>query len=135
MSKRIQTLDFSLLGENMVFKNQILFFQSKGILEVVMVLLKTTHIESIAVGTLIFCFSILFPVSKLSSALIYSLGHKKWMRGNFIHYFAFDSGKWSMADVMVVAIMMTYLAFNGILDSQLAELNIKKQLSFHRYHQ
>jgi len=47
------------------------------------------------------------------------------MRGNFIHYFAFDSGKWSMADVMVVAIMMTYLAFNGILDSQLAELNIK----------
>ncbi|MVN21424.1 paraquat-inducible protein A [Mucilaginibacter arboris] len=122
---RIQTLDFSLLGQNMVFKNQILFFQSKGILEVVMVLLKTTHLESIAVGALIFCFSILFPVSKLSSALIYSLGHKKWMRGSFIHYFAFDSGKWSMADVMVVAIMMTYLAFNGILDSQLAELNIK----------
>ncbi len=122
---RIQTVDFNLLGQSMVFKNQILFFQSKGILEVVMVLLKTTHVESIVVGALIFCFSILFPVSKVSSALIYSLGHKKWMRGKFIHYFAFDSGKWSMADVMVVAIMMTYLAFNGILDSQLAELNIK----------
>lgn len=122
---RIQTLDFSLLGENLVFKNQILFFQSKGILEVVMVLLKATAVESIAVGVLIFCFSIVFPVSKLVSALIYSLGHKNWMRGKFIHYFAFDSGKWSMADVMVVAIMMTFLAFNGILDSQLSELNIK----------
>ncbi|RYY30307.1 MAG: paraquat-inducible protein A, partial [Sphingobacteriaceae bacterium] len=97
---RIQTLDFSLLGENMVFKNQILFFQSKGILEVVMVLLKATAVESIAVGVLIFCFSIVFPISKLASGLIYALGHKKWMRGKFIHYFAFDSGKWSMADVM-----------------------------------
>lgn len=124
---RIQTVDFSLLGESMVFKNQVLFFQSKGILEVVMVLLKNPSVQTIAVGALIFSFSILFPVSKLSSALIYSLGHKKWMRGKVIHYFAFDSGKWSMADVMVVAIMMTYLAFNGILDSQLAELNIKNE--------
>lgn len=122
---RIQTVNFNLLGENMIFKDQILFFQSKGILEVVVVLLKATAAQSIAVGVLIFCFSIVFPVSKLTSALIYSLGHKKWMRGGFIHYFAFDSGKWSMADVMVVAIMMTYLAFNGILDNQLAELNIK----------
>ncbi len=123
---RIQSLDFSLLGENIVFKNQILFFQSKGILEVVMVLLKAGHGESLIVGALILCFSVLFPVSKLSSALIYSLGNRKWMRGKVIHYFAFDSGKWSMADVMVIAIMMTYLAFNGILDSQLTELNIKK---------
>lgn len=122
---RIQTLDFSLLGENMVFKNQILFFQSKGILEVVTVLLKAGHAESVVVGVLILCFSVLFPVSKLGSGLFYALGNQKWMRGRLIHYFAFDSGKWSMADVMVVAIMMTYLAFNGILDSQLNELNIK----------
>ncbi len=124
---RIQTVNFSLLGENMIFKNQILFFQSKGILEVVEVLLKAGHAESLIVGVLILCFSVLFPVSKLSSGLIYALGHKKWMRGKLIHYFAFDSGKWSMADVMVVAIMMTYLAFNGILDSQLSELNIKNE--------
>ncbi|RYE02233.1 MAG: hypothetical protein EOP44_07240 [Sphingobacteriaceae bacterium] len=124
---RIQTVDFSLLGENMVFKNQILFFQSKGILEVVMVLLKAGHAESLIVGALILCFSVLFPVSKLSSGLLYALGNRKWMRGKVIHYFAFDSGKWSMADVMVVAIMMTYLAFNGILDSQLNELNIKNE--------
>lgn len=123
---RIKLVDFSILGQHMVFKNQILFFQSKGILEVVMILLKATAPESIAVGVLIFCFSIVFPVSKLSSALVYLFGSKgRWSRGKLIHYFAFDSGKWSMADVMVVAIMMTYLAFNGILDNQLAELNIK----------
>jgi hypothetical protein len=41
-----------------------------------------------------------------------------------IEYFAFKSGKWSMADVMVVAILMTYIGFNGILDSELSGLNI-----------
>ncbi|WP_419801742.1 paraquat-inducible protein A [Mucilaginibacter sp.] len=123
---RIKLVDFSILGQHMVFKNQILFFQSKGILEVVMILLKATAPESIAVGVLIFCFSIVFPISKLTTAIVYLFGSEgRWSRGKLIHYFAFDSGKWSMADVMVVAIMMTYLAFNGILDSQLAELNIK----------
>jgi hypothetical protein len=29
-----------------------------------------------------------------------------------------------MADVMVVAILMTYIGFNGILDSQMAGLNV-----------
>lgn len=123
---RVKLLDFRLLGQDMVFKNQILFFQSKGILEVVLLLIKASGVESIAVGALILCFSILFPISKLSSGLIYLLGSdNKWTRGKVIRYFAFDSGKWSMADVMVIAIMMTYLGFNGILDSQLAVLNIK----------
>ena len=123
---RVKLLDFKLLGQEMIFKNQILFFQSKGILEVVLLLLKASGTESMVVGALILCFSILFPVSKLTSGLIYAFGSdNKWTRGKVVHYFAFDSGKWSMADVMVIAIMMTYLGFNGILDSQLAVLNIK----------
>ena len=32
-----------------------------------------------------------------------------------------------MADVMVVGIMMTYIGFNGILESQLAALNIHNE--------
>lgn len=122
---RIKTLDFELLGEHIVFKDQILFFQSKSILDVVSILVTTGKFDSVIVGALIFCFSVLFPLSKLSTSIIYLLGHKKWMRGKVVHYFAFNSGKWSMADVMVVAIMMTYIGFNGILDSQLASLNIK----------
>jgi hypothetical protein len=30
-----------------------------------------------------------------------------------------------MADVIVIAVLMTYIGLNGLLDSQLAELNIK----------
>jgi len=33
-----------------------------------------------------------------------------------------ESGKWSMADVMVVAIFMSYIGFSGILSEQLKQL-------------
>lgn len=78
------------------------------------------------VGILLLCFSILFPIFKLTSASIYLID-KPWAKNKFIHYFAFKSGKWSMADVMVVGIMMTYIGFNGILESQLAVLNIHNE--------
>ena len=121
---RIQSLNFYLLGSNISFKNQVLFFQSKSIVDVVTILIKTGRYDSIVVGMLLLCFSILFPFLKLFSASIYLLSDKKWAKGKFIHYFAFKSGKWSMADVMVVGILMTYIGFNGILESQLAVLNI-----------
>lgn len=121
---RIQEMDFYLLGQNITFKNQVLFFQSKSILEVVEVLLKTGKLDSEIVGVLILAFSILFPMMKLLSTGIYILDQKKWAKNKFIYYFAFKSGKWSMADVMVVAILMTYIGFNGIVNSTLSDLNL-----------
>lgn len=125
---RIKTLNFHLMGENISFHNQVLFFQSKSILDVVGILLKTGQYDSTIVGILILCFSILFPITKLLSTGIYLLSKKNWARNKYIKYFAFKSGKWSMADVMVVAILMTYIGFNGILESQLADLNIHNDI-------
>ncbi|SDF71969.1 Paraquat-inducible protein A [Mucilaginibacter pineti] len=122
---RIKTLDFVLLGEHVMFKDQVLFYESKSILGVVEVLIKQPAIDSIAVGVLILCFSILFPVMKLSSTGIHLLSKRKLAENRIIKYFAFQSGKWSMADVIVIAILMTYIGLNGLLDSQLAMLNIR----------
>jgi hypothetical protein len=122
---RIESLDFHLIGSTIAFKNQILFFQSKSIVDVVALLIKTGKYDSILVGLLILCFSIFFPVTKLLSTGIYLLGEKKWKENKFIHYFAFHSGKWSMADVMVVAIFMAYIGFNGILNDQMANLDLR----------
>lgn len=122
---RIRSLDFVLLGEHVVFKNQVLFFQSKSILDVVEILVKQPKVDSILVGILILIFSILFPIMKLSSTGIHLLGKKKLAENRFIKYFAFQSGKWSMADVIVIAIMMTYIGLNGLLENQLASLNIR----------
>jgi hypothetical protein len=121
---RIGKLDFTLLGEHIVFKNQVLFFQSKSILDVVKVLVSQPKADSVLVGILILVFSILFPVMKLTSTGIHLLSKRKIAENRVIKYFAFQSGKWSMADVMVIAILMTYIGLNGILESQLANLNI-----------
>ena len=122
---RIKSLDFVLLGEHIHFQNQVLFYESKSILGVVEVLFKQPAADSLAVGFLILCFSILFPVTKLISTGIHLLSKRKLAENRIIKFFAFQSGKWSMADVIVIAILMTYIGLNGLLDYQLASLNIK----------
>ncbi len=122
---RIRSLDFVILGEHVQFSNQVLFYESKSIMGVVKVLLQQAAADSIAVGALILCFSILFPVTKLASTGIHLLSTRRIAETKIIKYFAFQSGKWSMADVIVIAILMTYIGLNGLLDRQLAALNIK----------
>ncbi len=122
---RVRSLDFVLLGEHVVFKDQVLFFQSKSILDVVEVLIKQPGADSIGVGILILAFSILFPIMKLTSTGIHILSKRKLAENKVIRYFAFQSGKWSMADVIVIAILMAYIGLNGLLEGQLASLNVK----------
>jgi hypothetical protein len=121
---RIQSFDFVLLGEHVVFKDQVLFFQSKSILDVVHVLVRQPGLDSVGVGILILVFSILFPIMKLSCTGIHLLSKRKLAENRFVKYFAFQSGKWSMADVIVIAILMTYIGLNGLLENQLAGMNI-----------
>lgn len=121
---RISSLDFVLLGQHVTFQNQVLFFQSKSILDVVIILISGSAIDSILVGILILIFSILFPVMKLSSTGIHLLGRKKLAENKVIKYFAFQSGKWSMADVIVIAILMAYIGLNGLLEAQLSKLHV-----------
>jgi len=118
---RIQELSFSLLGEKVAFKDEILYYRNKSILEVVKVLIDQGKPELIGVGVLVFSFSVIFPVSKLISSLVY-LFRESARKNKFIRIVIFKSGKWSMADVMVVAIFMSYLGFSGILTEQLKEL-------------
>ena len=121
---RIASMDFHLLGQTISFKNQELFFQSKSILDVVILLIKTKKIDSQIVGVMILIFSVIFPFMKLTSTGIALVSEDKWAKNKYIHYFAFKSGKWSMADVMVVAILMTYIGFNGIVESTLSGLDM-----------
>ena len=123
LDARIDRLDFHLIGETISFKDQVLFFQSKSIVDVVLLLLRNGKFDTILVGVLILCFSIIFPISKLICTGIWLAGKESWSRGKVVTFFAFHSGKWSMADVMVVAIFMAYIGFNGILNDQMNYLN------------
>ncbi len=124
---RIKEMSFQLIGEQIAFHDQVIFFQSKSIVDVVTILIQTGKFDSAVIGTLILIFSIIFPIGKLVSTKIYLLGSEKIRKNKVIQFFAFKSGKWSMADVYVIAIFMAYIGFKGILDSQLSNLNMKTE--------
>ncbi len=123
---RIATLDLKLLSGHIIFNDQIIFFRTKSILDVIGILVRNGKPDAVFVGCLIFLFSVLFPVSKLIAAVIHLFVKEK--SNAFIRYMAFKSGKWSMADVMVVAIFMAYVGFRSILNDQLDDLNMQKDV-------
>jgi hypothetical protein len=123
LEARIDLLLIQLMGHEMAFSNNIIYFQSKSITDVVRVLWQEGSIQMIFVGFLIFLFSIIFPAAKLISSLLYSRAGESMKSNKIIRFFVFKSGKWSMADVMVVAIFMAYVGFNGIVGGELHRLS------------
>ena len=124
---RFQKVNFLLIGEKIEFNDQVIFFQSKSIMDVVKILLDTRKVDSVLVGILILVFSVVFPVAKLLSTQIYLAGNERVRKYKLLRFFAFKSGKWSMADVYVIAVFMAYIGFQGILDNQLAVLNVETE--------
>ncbi len=123
---RIANMTFSLLGESVSFQDQVLYYKSKSILEVVRLMVTQGRIDLIGVGILVLTFSILFPVAKSISSILYVYS-PKLKPNKFIQFMVFKTGKWSMADVMVVAIFMAYIGFAGIITEQLKQLEALTQ--------
>ncbi|MEM7193177.1 MAG: EamA family transporter, partial [Pseudomonadota bacterium] len=119
---KISSLELQVLGQAVTFKDQVLYFQSKSVLDVVVLLAETGALDMIFVAFLIGLFSVVFPSAKLLAGLAYFQGRANWRESKFVRFFALYSGKWSMADVMVVAIFMAYIGFEGLVSSQLDEL-------------
>ncbi|SFV70827.1 hypothetical protein MNB_SV-13-2044 [hydrothermal vent metagenome] len=119
---KISKLYFVILDKSVVFENQILFFQSKSISDLVRVLLDSGEAKMILVGLLLVMFSIIFPSIKLLASYLYF--YSKGFLGNnpITYFFALRSTKWSMADVMVVSIFMAYLGLDGVISNELKHL-------------
>jgi hypothetical protein len=118
---RIEELNFPFLGETIKFKDQILFYKSKSIMEVVELMMSQGRFDLLFVGVLVMLFSVLFPISKLLSSMGY-LFSPKLKRNGIIKFLTFKTGKWSMADVFVIALFMAYLGFDGLITEQLKQL-------------
>ncbi|MCX2480189.1 paraquat-inducible protein A [Pedobacter sp. MC2016-15] len=124
---RIQTLDFMMMGKKVTFENQVLFFQSKSIMGIVHTLIEQPKPDAVLVGILIMLFVIILPLLRMIAKGIVILGNEKLSQNKVVKYLTFELGKWDMADVMVVGIAMTYIGLNGILKSQLSNLNIDNE--------
>jgi len=130
---RITKLDATLLGTPIEFHDQSLYYRSKTVLEVFETLIHMGRPEMTLVGVLVILFSVVFPALKML-ALAACLFRPALLRtSRIVKVLAFELSKWSMADVMVLAIFMAFVAFNGVIGSAwdgLREMPNVQQVSF-----
>lgn len=119
---RIVEINISIIGEAVTFTDQVLFYKSKSILEMIYLMFQQSGLDLLLVGIMILTFSVLFPLSKLIASIVASFNPKK-QSNKIIKFLVFKTGKWSMADVMVVAIFMAYIGFSGIISEQLKQID------------
>ena len=121
LDARLSDVDLKLIGEELHFDEQVMYYQSKSILEVTKTLLDASALDVKIVGILILLFSMVFPFLKMILTTWY-LFVAKARDSKVIKLVIFYLGKWSMADVFVVAIFMSYIGFYGLLNSQLSSI-------------
>ncbi len=127
MEAKISEMRLVLLNHPIVFVNQILYFQTKSILDVFWIMITNEEAQMKFVGLLMIAFSIVFPLLKMLSSLAYYYNFHKARTNLLIQFLVLKLGKWSMTDVLIVAIFMAYIGFNGIITSQFGNLNSTDQ--------
>ena len=118
---KISQLRVTFLGTPIVFGDQVLYFQSKSVLEVFRVLINQGRPDMWIVGVLVLMFSVVFPAVKIST-LSFCLLKPSLLRNRLARFIVLESSKWSMADVMALAIFMAYVAFNGLISNSMSGL-------------
>ena len=121
LDARLSDVDLTLIGESLHFDEQVMYFQSKSIIDVTQTLLQAGGLDMKLVGLLILLFSIVLPFLKMILTTVY-LYVKSAQKSKLVKTVIFYLGKWSMADVFVVSIFMAYIGFYGLLSSQLSTM-------------
>lgn len=121
LDARLNAFSFQLFGQQLSFEEQTIFFQSKSILDVTQNLLDGKTIDLKIVGVMVLCFSVVFPIIKLILSGFY-LALPALQKNRIIKGMIFHLGKWSMADVFVVALFMAYVGFYGLINTQLESI-------------
>jgi hypothetical protein len=119
---QLSSFNLGLGSDNISFTNQDLFFQSKSIVEIIQTLVKQPKPDAVMVGILMLLFIIILPIVRIIAKGLHIIGNRFLSQNKVVMYLAFESAKWDMADVMVVGTLMTYIGLNGILRSQLTEI-------------
>ena len=122
---RLNAFQMNLVGSEVSFDEQYLYYQSKSILDVTSTLIRGRGLDLKIVGVMILLFSVVVPFIKLllSSIFLYS---DKVRNSKIVKAIIYHLGKWSMADVFVVAMFMAYIGFYGIINAQLGEIGSNK---------
>lgn len=127
MHATIPRLSVEVLGHPIHFDNQELYFQSKSILDVFWVMITHEAVQTKFVAILLITFSVIFPTVKMFASFAHYYDYRNARASRLVEFFVFKAGKWSMADVMVVAIFMAYVGFNGVIATGFRDLQVASQ--------
>ena len=126
-------LKFSLpwIGEvdipDKVFEGRMYYYyQCKSVIDLIDVLFES---ENYVVAVSILCFSILVPVIKLTLSVLLLL-NRSFRDSSMVKKVVGRIGKWSMADVFVVATFLSYLSFSNMNSGINTEANTLVGLYF-----
>jgi hypothetical protein len=122
MEAKIGSMSFVLMNHEVGFTDQVMYFQSKSIFDVFVLMISHPDLQVRFIGILIILFSVVFPITKLISTCFYYFDIRGTRNNRIVQFFVLKSGKWSMSDVLVVAIFMSYVGFKGVVSSQLEKM-------------
>jgi hypothetical protein len=114
---KISRLSFTFIGDRVTFGDQVLYYQSKSVLEVFRTLVTMGRADMWIVGVLVLMFSVVFPTIKVLTLAVAMFRPSLLRTNRLARFFGLESSKWSMADVMALAIFMSFVAFNGIISN------------------
>src|SRR5207248_5517568 len=72
-------------------------------------------------AVLVLMFSVVFPALKIITVGL-CLRYPSLLKNSLARFFALESSKWSMADVMALSIFMAFVAFNGLIGNAMSGL-------------
>jgi hypothetical protein len=119
---KISRLGMMFMGEPVAFSDQVIYFQSKSVLEVFRTLINAGRPDMWFVGVLVLTFSVIFPVLKIFTLAFCMYRPAVLQKNRGARFLGLESSKWSMADVMALAIFMSFVAFNGLLTNSMGGL-------------
>ena len=120
----IEPFEMSVGGISLYFDQQLLMYQNKSVGDLVALLVETGQpsLFILAAGMTLFC--VLIPVSKCLAAIVLLLRTTGSRPAHpALRWLAIESGKWSMADVFVVALIMAFIGMDQLIASHTDAMN------------
>ncbi len=119
---KISKITLTFFAQPIQFPEQVLYYQSKSVLEVFHTLITMGQPEMTIVAVLVLMFSVVFPALKVITVGLCLHDPSLLKRFRIARFFALESSKWSMADVMALATFMSFVAFNGLIGNAMSGL-------------
>ncbi len=120
---KISKFSFMLMGHSVAFRDQVLYFQSKSIFDIFIILVTNSNIKVKLAGMLIALLTVILPFLKILISTCYHFNFLNARKNPVIYFFTIKSGRWFIEATMIISTLMTYTIFNIIISNRFEHFN------------